>query len=351
MDSYSGMQGYDALRQTFDAAMRDGDAEEVVIEYDTPGGEVAGAFDLAEHMYECRNIKPMVAVASELAASAGYLLMSTAHELIVPRTGLLGSIGVVAAHFDYSKAMEDRGVAVTFVYAGDKKVDGNPYQPLSKRAAKDWQTEIDEIYTMFVDAVARNRGLSTKDVRDTQAGMFMGRNAVSTGLADRVNHLENEIGNALLRRDGAIRLTTSKEKPAMTTTATPASAAPTAEALTQARAEGRAEGERAGAASERTRVKAILTCEDAKERPALAAHLALETDQTPEAAAAILKASPKAEAPSGLAAAMAKLGTPGVSSVEPGASAPAAFQEPVLDASAIYNKANANYNKAVRGVR
>lgn len=201
MSDTSGMMSYGRIERMLLAAENDNQVRELLFEFDTPGGEVAGVFDFSDrvHDYRAQGGKPMTAVVNEMAASAGYLLASAVGNISITRTGGAGSIGVVGAHMDYSKAMDKRGVAITFVYAGDKKIDGNPYQPLPPAVKAEWQAEINTIYDLFAETVARNTGLSVQKVKGTQAGMFNGSAAVDMGLASRVNTFANELSNAVNR--------------------------------------------------------------------------------------------------------------------------------------------------------
>lgn len=199
MSDTSGMQSYGRLERMMNAALEDPQVHELLWEFDSRGGQVAGAFDFADKIYEARGIKPMTAAVNEVATSAGYLLASSVGNIAVSRTSGVGSIGVVAAHFDTSKAMQKRGVAVTYIYAGDRKIDGNPYEPLSAAAKKDWQDQVDDTYALFVETIARNTGLSTAKIRGTQAAVFTGQKAIDSGLAQRLNTFSNEFGNAMLR--------------------------------------------------------------------------------------------------------------------------------------------------------
>jgi ClpP class serine protease len=314
MSDMSGMTSYASLSSMFNAAMNDPNVSEILLELDTPGGEVAGAFDFADSIFNAREGgKLITAAASEQAASAGYLIASAAHQIIVPRTGSVGSVGVVAAHMDQSKAMEKKGVAVTLIYAGEKKVDGNPYQPLPASVKAEWQAEIQDVYGLFVDTVARNLNIGADRVRGTQAAMFMGSKAVDAGLAHRVNTFSNELRNATLRKrsyGGTYRLGLPERQEDCEVMdkaeATKGGITLTAEDVSKARAEGHAAGvaeAQAASASavkeavtaERARISAIVQHEEAAGRSDLAAHLAFSTDSTVEAAASVLKAAPKAE--------------------------------------------------------
>jgi signal peptide peptidase SppA len=183
---YSGMTGYDGIRQAFGAALEDPEVRAIVLQINSGGGEVAGCFDLVDAMYAARGVKPVWAILSENAFSAAYAIASAADRIIVPRTGGVGSIGVICMHVDWSRALEGAGLTVTFIHYGDRKVDGHPEVPLSPEALADFQADIDAMGELFVQTVARNRGLDANAVRATQAGCFLGDKGVAKGLADAV---------------------------------------------------------------------------------------------------------------------------------------------------------------------
>ena len=105
---------------------------------------------------------------------------------VIPRTGGTGSVGVICMHVDMSKALGAAGVNVTLIHYGDRKADGSDSQPLSKEAMSRYQSDVDAMGELFVKTVARNRGLSVKAVRDTQATTFLGAAGVEIGFADAV---------------------------------------------------------------------------------------------------------------------------------------------------------------------
>lgn len=183
---YSGMTGYDGIRQSMLCAHADPAVKAIVLNIDSPGGEVAGCFDLVDAIYGLRGDKPIWAILTESAYSAGYAIASAADRIIVPRTGGVGSIGVITMHVDWSKALTAAGVAVTFITYGDRKADFHPEIPLSPEALAAAQADINTMGDLFVNTVARNRNIAADAVRDTQAACFMGAAGVSRGLADAV---------------------------------------------------------------------------------------------------------------------------------------------------------------------
>jgi signal peptide peptidase SppA len=183
---YSGMTGYDGIRVMFLTALRDPDVEAIVLDIDSPGGEVAGLFDLADTIFAGRATKPIWSILNENAYSAGYALASAAERICVPRTGGTGSIGVIAMIADMSKALSEAGITVNVIQFGARKADGYPELPLAPEGRARFQADIDTLGSLFVRTVARNRGLKPNDVIATQAMTYLGADGVKIGLADIV---------------------------------------------------------------------------------------------------------------------------------------------------------------------
>jgi signal peptide peptidase SppA len=193
LDSLFGFGNYEDVQARFDAAVADPSIDAILLEIDSPGGEAAGAFDLADKIYSARGSKPVWAIANDSAFSAAYAIGSAADKLFLTRTGGVGSIGVLAAHVDQSGYDEKQGVKVTTLFAGSRKNDFNAHEPLSEDAAGFLQAEVNRLYGLFVDTVARNRGITPDTIRATEAALFFGDDAVKVGLADGVGTFESTI--------------------------------------------------------------------------------------------------------------------------------------------------------------
>src|SRR5436305_1880642 len=138
--------------------MADPNVRGVVFLVSSGGGTVQECFDCAQFIYDQRGTKPMLAIACDFAYSAAYMIACSADRLVVARTGGVGSIGVVTMHADLSKMLEDIGLKVTFIFAGDHKVDGNPYEKLPDAVKARIQARVEHTYDIFTADVARNRG-------------------------------------------------------------------------------------------------------------------------------------------------------------------------------------------------
>ena len=161
----------------------------IALEIDSFGGEVAGVFDLADAIRTARSSVPVWAFVAEHAFSAGYALASQADRIILPRTGAVGSIGVVVVHADLSGQLSDAGVTVTLIHSGAHKVDGNPYEPLPDPVRARIQGEIDGLRNLFAETVGAGRGrrLTAEAALATEAECYRGAEAVAAGLADEVS--------------------------------------------------------------------------------------------------------------------------------------------------------------------
>jgi ClpP class serine protease len=183
---FFGEMGYDRIRSAFDQAIEDPAAKAVALHVNSPGGEVAGCFDLADGIFASRGSKPIWAILDENAFSAAFALASAADRIIVPRTGGTGSVGVVCMHVDITAALDKLGVKVITIQYGARKTDYYPTTPLSDAARERMQAETDELGGMFVEMVARNRDISAAAVRKTEAATFLGAAGVNQGFADAV---------------------------------------------------------------------------------------------------------------------------------------------------------------------
>lgn len=288
----SGLVAYEGIEAQLAAALGDANVNSIILDFDSPGGEATGMAALAEKIRAARDIKPIVALVNDLAASAAYGLAAQANFILVSPTSIVGSIGVVLLHLDRSKQYDAAGVKPTLIFAGAHKVDGNPFAPLSDAVKSDLQRDVMTFYDRFVEVVAAGRGprLTVSAARATEARTFIGQEAIDRGLADRLGGIAEAISLAgLLAAEK--RVSTGKDpagRPNGTSSSPGTAPGPTKDAkamdwkditaeslrqnrpdlasaiegdvaskVTAARAEGEASGKAVGAAAERDRLAGI----------------------------------------------------------------------------------------------
>ncbi len=189
------------------AAAQDPNVKAVVLELDSPGGEFYGLDEAAAVIRDSRRAKPIVASVNSFAASGAYYLASQATEILVTPGGELGSIGVFAVHKDLSIALDQEGIKITLIAAGEGKVEGNPFEPLTAEALATMQADVQRHYGMFAAAVAKGRAVPVDRVRNEwKARIYGSRQAVDLGMADAVGTLDEAIARAdsLARARGAV---------------------------------------------------------------------------------------------------------------------------------------------------
>jgi signal peptide peptidase SppA len=298
--SWYNVTGYRYIRSMFDAALADPDVRGIVFDVNSPGGQVYGCFELAEHIRDKRGEKPSIAVVDSVACSAAYAISSAAGKMVASPSSDVGSIGVICVHFDLSDYYKKLGIKVTPIMAGEHKFDGNPYEPLPDEVRKDLQAGVDKTYAEFVSLVAANRGLEEQAIRDTEARVYDADEALELGLIDELATANDAIAAFHTELSGS-----NNPNRSFFMSNDNAGAAADANAVEQAT--------KNATTAATQRIEGILNHAEAAERGDLAKHLAFKTQMSVEEAAALLAVSPKAaakvEQPAGtnaFAAAMSK---------------------------------------------
>ena len=300
LEPESGMQGYDGVRAKIDAAMQDPRVKGVLLNIDSPGGEVSGAFDMADYVASAKKRKPIWSYAGDMMASAAYLIGSQTDRVLASQTAYVGSVGVLMAHADKSQQMEKDGVKVTLLYSGAHKVDGNPYAALPDTVRETMQGELDDLRNKFASRVAAGRSMSTEAVLKTEAKTYTSAEAQGVGFVDGVASFDETI--ALFSQTLGRSSNTSKVKKMSEVIQAPAGFSDSE--VEKLLSDALSEGKKAGAAEERARIQGILTHAEADGRGATAQHLAFATDMGASAAVSLLATMPKAASAAVLAQGM-----------------------------------------------
>jgi len=308
----SGASSYEVLAKDFNSALENSDVHSIVLDIDSPGGEVNGCAEFANMIYESRGTKPIIAYASGDAASGAYWIASACDQIIASETSLLGSIGVVAVYRDSNDQSVLEIVSSQSPY---KRLDPNSDDGKSRL-----QSRIDDLASVFIDSIAKHRGVDPPTVLKEFGGgdVFVGKNAIRSGLADDVGSLENIIqqqinnqnpaklrGSSFLALEDSMmtdktRKTEDAESHTLSLETLKANYPQLVEAIqSETAASTQQQAAQQGIQQERERIGEIVSSEAAKGREQLAQHLAFSTDMTVDMALATLNASPvKTEAPS-----------------------------------------------------
>jgi ClpP class serine protease len=184
----SGEMSLQGVQTKIQAIRRDTSVRAAVFEYDTFGGEAAGAFDTSQMMFELSKVMPTLAILNDFAYSAGYLMAAAQRQIVIPDMGGAGSIGAMTMHIDHSAKLEKAGSKVTIIGSGKHKGSGHPFGPLPDEVRAKMQDRVDRMRDHFAETVAQFRGsrLTKAAALATEADAFTGEDAVRAGLVDGV---------------------------------------------------------------------------------------------------------------------------------------------------------------------
>jgi signal peptide peptidase SppA len=188
LDDISGGTSTELISRQFRGLLNDDAVKAIILDVNSPGGVARSVEEVAQEIHDARGIKPIVAQINTCAASAAYWIAAQADEVVVTPSGQGGSIGVYTIHEDISQMLAEEGIKETLIYAGEFKVLGNSFEPLSDEAKSIMQQRVDELAASFTRAVARGRGVSLAQVNDRfgQGLMFGADELVARGMADKV---------------------------------------------------------------------------------------------------------------------------------------------------------------------
>lgn len=325
---YSGMTGYDGIIARMEEALADNTVTGILLDLDTPGGEVAGCFDTSNRIAQLRGVKPIASISYDMACSAGMAIHSAADYRYTTTSARTGSVGVVMMHASFEEMLKAEGIDITLIHSGAFKVDGNPYENLPERVLTKFQADSDRIRQAFAEMVSSHIGISASDVLATEAAIYTGQDAIDVGFADELINGHDMLAafTDYIQTTTTIGVSTmtveSKTKPAATAPApAPDASAEQPETVDTTKVAADA------ANAEQARISGILQCDEAEGRGKLAQHFAFNTKMSVDEAKAALAAAEapgqKAAEPGGLlAAAMGNTKQPEIGADADGAGGP-----------------------------
>lgn len=198
------------LSAAIDEAVADPDISAIVLDVDSPGGSVDGLTEFAQHVRSVRDMgTPIVAHADYLMASAAYYIAAQAHQIVAAPSALVGSVGTIAVHRDWSRAWDDAGVTNTIVVSDPRKAQTHPLQPLSDDGRAEIQAMVDHYYGLFVNDVAKGRGITASKVLEDFGGgtLLLPNAALKAGMVDRIESIQDTVARV---GRGARRVTAAR---------------------------------------------------------------------------------------------------------------------------------------------
>lgn len=171
----------------------------LLLKLNTPGGEVVPSEDIRLAAEEFDG--PTIAYATDVCASGGYWIASGCDAIYAREASIVGSIGVIGSRLNATELADNLGVSYERFAAGAYKDAGLPLKEMSDDERAYLQRIVDDYYENFVERVADGRDLDVDDVRETEARVYLGEDALDLGLVDNLGtrddveqRLETDLG-------------------------------------------------------------------------------------------------------------------------------------------------------------
>ncbi len=159
----------------------------LIVHIDSPGGTFVGGEQLYNALRAITEKKPVVVVMGTVAASAGYMAAVAGDRIFAHQGTITGSIGVIMQTTDITVLLEKLGISAEAIKSAPLKASPSPLEPMTDEARAASQAIIDDMYALFIEMVAEQRGFDMSRARDLADGrVFTGRQAVANGLIDAI---------------------------------------------------------------------------------------------------------------------------------------------------------------------
>lgn len=198
--------GADDIVEQIERADQDGNVDGLLVKLNTPGGEVVPSDDIRLAAAEFDG--PTIAYTTDLCASGGYWIASGCDELWAREGSTVGSIGVIGSQVNATDLAEKLGLSYERLVAGEYKDAGVPLKELGEDDREYLQSRIDGYYEQFVDRIVEGMDLDEETVRETEARIYLGTDALERGLVDELGRradVESRIAGELDRDSVNVR--------------------------------------------------------------------------------------------------------------------------------------------------
>ncbi len=200
--SYYEIANSERICERLKAAAEDSSVKAVIINLDTPGGEVTASDEIHHRILKLRakpSSKPVVAVMNSLAASGGYYVATACDKIVANRLTLTGSIGVIIEGYNYAELFKKVGVQAEVYKSGPMKDMLNGARPRTPEEREIVQKLVDNTYAEFLTVVSKGRKIPMAKLKGsylTDGRVLDGVQAKEAGLVDSLGYFEDGVKEA-----------------------------------------------------------------------------------------------------------------------------------------------------------
>jgi len=186
--------GQELIIKALKKARESNDVKAIVLRVNSPGGSPLASDIIWRELEITKKEKPLVVSMGNLAASGGYYISCNANKIVAEPTTITGSIGVFGALPNMSVLSERIGINAEQVGTNKQSIGYSLFEPISEEFYTVTKESVEDIYTTFVDRVAKGRNMTNAEVDSIAQGrVWTGKEALENGLVDQLGNLEDAI--------------------------------------------------------------------------------------------------------------------------------------------------------------
>lgn len=166
----------------------------VILDIDSPGGEVVSSERLYSFFRNLAKKKPVVSVIKGLGTSGAYMVAMASDYIISRNTSTVGSIGVVLETEEITELADKIGIKFTNFKSSPLKASPNMFEKITPDVEMVTNQLIDDIYDYFLSIFIERRNIKAIEAQEIANGqVYTGRQALEFGLVDKIGGEEEAI--------------------------------------------------------------------------------------------------------------------------------------------------------------
>ncbi len=192
----------DSMVEDMELAMRQASSDPkikaILLQIESPGGEVTASDRVYHAVKKAREKKPVVVFLGSIAASGGFYVACAGSYLIANETTFTGSIGVIISTINFESFLGKVGIAPVVFKSGRFKDILSGARPITDEERELIQGIVTQSYEKFLGIVADERKLDREMLRGQVADgrILTGKDALAAGLVDALGQFEDALAKA-----------------------------------------------------------------------------------------------------------------------------------------------------------
>lgn len=193
-----GLDMVEDIKNALAQAEADPEVKAIVLDVDSPGGEITASDVLFHALRKFRFSKPAVVYFNAIGASGAYYMACGANWIMCNDTTFTGSIGVIISTLNYRNLFGKIGLESVVFKSGKFKDMLNGAREMTPEEQEYVQSLVMQSYDRFLGIVSEARGINAQTLREGPADgrILSGTDALAAKLVDQLGYVEDAYDKA-----------------------------------------------------------------------------------------------------------------------------------------------------------